>query len=359
MFGSWVTRIPDVQNALELTKSQLGLALLGISIGALTLMPFTSWLMIRFTMGKVVFVTGFLSCIVMLLPVAAPSFIWLIVAGVFVGTMSGILDVAMNAAATAIEERDKVVIMSTCHGMFSLGGMIGALSGSLMAGLGVTPLLHLSVMCVLMVILVFYLQPELLNLPESETEEDTIFVLPKGNLLIIAFIGFGIMLGEGAIADWSAVYLKNTLLGSAYVAGLGFAGFSFAMALGRFYGDGIIPKWGAKPIVRWGSLLGVFGLLLAIFVPSIPVVIFGFTLVGLGFSCVVPILFSAASRMPDVASGTGIAAVTASGMMGFLLGPPLIGFIADAYSLSVGLGLVGVLALLGFLLSNAIQWSGK
>ncbi len=356
IFGSWATRIPDVQNQLQLSEGPLGRALLGFSIGALILLPFSSWFMARFTTGKVVFYSAILFCLAFMLPVAAPTYILLILACLIAGAVNGVMDVAVNAAATAVEEKNNIVIMSTCHGMFSLGIMIGGILGSLIAGWGISPLLHMVGMGILMTIAALFLKNTWLDLPESEVEEGTIFVLPSGNLLILGIIGFSIMLGEGAIIDWSAVYLKNTLGGSAYLAGLGFAGFSLAMAIGRFYGDGIIPKYGSKAIVQWGSLLGALGLLIAVLVPYIPIVIIGFTIAGLGFSCVVPILFSAAARVPGVASGTGIAAVTTSGIMGFLLGPPLIGFIADEINLAVGLGFVVGLTLLSFLLAGMVKW---
>ena len=352
LFGSWVTRIPEVQANLAITKTELGVALLMIAIGALVTMPFMAWVMAKLTIGRTVFLTTIACCIFMTLPLAMPTYAGLMVALFFAGMANGSMDVAMNAAAASIEQTHDKVIMSTCHGMFSLGGMIGAVLGSLLAGFGVSPSLHLLVMGSLMLGLTLYLQPTLYNVPHIASEEEQLFVLPRGSLIILAIIGFGIMIGEGAVADWSAVYLSTVLKGSPFVAGLGFAGFSLTMAIGRFYGDNLIPKIGAVVMIRWGSLIGALGLLLVIMIPTVVTAILGFTLVGLGFSCVVPILFSAAAKVPNVPMGIGVAGVTTAGILGFLIGPPLIGFIADSFGLANGFGFILILALIAALLAS-------
>jgi MFS family permease len=206
-----------------------------------------------------------------------------------------------------------------------------------------------------MVIVILLISKSLLNVEDAEIEEGKLFVIPSGALIGLAIVGFIIMMGEGAIADWSAIFIKDYLNGTAAVAGLGFAGFSLTMAFGRFIGDSIIPKYGSRNIIQVGSALGVIGLALVIFIPNIYVAILGFAIVGLGFSCVVPILFSAAAKVPGIASGTGIAAVTTSGIFGFLIGPPSIGFIANELGLTLALGCVMILAGLAVVLSSQIK----
>ncbi len=357
LFGSWVTRIPDLKEALNFSEGDLGLSLLGMSTGALLMMPFSAWIMSKFGTGKTMFYGVLVATLTMALPVFATSF-WVLVSYLFLaGLFHGLTDVAMNAAAAAIEQKEKIRIMSTCHGVFSLGGMIGAILGSFLAGIGVSMQLHLGVLAIVVCVMILFLSKTLLNVTDTETEEGKLFVIPSGALIGIAIIGFIIMMGEGSIADWSAIYIKDYLSGSAAIAGLGFAGFSFTMALGRFLGDSIVPKYGAKNIVQFGSLIGAIGLAIVIFIPNIYIAIFGFTLVGLGFSCVVPILFSAAAKVPGVVPGTGIAGVTTSGIFGFLIGPPLMGFIADTYSLTIALGFVMVLASVAVVLASRIRIS--
>jgi MFS family permease len=328
---------------------------LGMSTGALLMMPFSAWIMSKLGTGKVMFYGVLVATLSMALPVFATSF-WILVGFLFIaGLFHGLTDVAMNAAAAAIEQKEKIRIMSTCHGMFSLGGMFGAILGSFLAGLGVSMQVHLGGLAIVVFIIILFFSKILLNVTNTETEEGKLFVVPSGALLGIAIIGFIVMMGEGSIADWSAIFIKDYLGGTAAIAGLGFAGFSFTMALGRFLGDSIVPKYGAKNIVQFGSLIGAVGLAIVIFIPNIYVAIAGFTFVGLGFSCVVPILFSAAAKVPGVVPGTGIAGVTTSGIFGFLIGPPLMGFIADTFSLTIALGLVMVLASVAVVLASRIR----
>ncbi|MFK7935949.1 MAG: MFS transporter [Saprospiraceae bacterium] len=354
MFGGWVARIPDVKAQLNISEGELGIALLAMAIGGLCLMPFVPTLLRKYGTGKITFITTFLYPIFFIFPPFATDLYLLFGALLFTGALAFANDVAMNAAAAALEKEEQLTIMSACHGMFSLGGVVGAVIGSLVAGWQIDPATHLLVAGFITVGLAYALKNQILIFPESETEEES-FTLPKLRVLGIGIIAFCIMLGEGAVADWSAVYLRETLNSSLFLAGLGFAGFCAAMTLGRFFGDTIVPKLGASRVVSLGSLLGAIGLLLAVLVTSPWVAILGFTLVGIGFSCVVPILFRAAANIPGLASGTGVASVTTAGIIGFLSGPPLLGLLAEQHGLQISLGFVAVLALLGFFLALRVK----
>ena len=354
LFGSWLARLPEVQAALALSEGQLGLALLGLPLGALTLTPFAGWLMKRLHTGRAMILSTLLFCACLPIPAFAQSQ-WALMGGLFlVGLANSFMNISMNAAAAAIEQQYRITIMSICHGMFSLGAMIGAGSAGLIAAADVPLQGHLITVALIMVGLQFLLRPIILNLPNSNSEGSS-FALPPKALLGLVFIGFCIMIGEGAIADWSAIYLRNILEANPFVASLGYAGFSMAMAMGRFAGDGIKVRLGAARLVIIGSLLGAGGLALAILIPYPVTAVIGFTLVGLGFSSVVPLLFSAAAKTPGVAPGTGIAAVASSGVVGFLIGPPLIGGIAEHFGLGFGLGVVAALALVSALVARRVR----
>ncbi|MCB0578777.1 MAG: MFS transporter [Phaeodactylibacter sp.] len=354
LFGSWLARLPEVQAALSLSEGQLGLALLGLPLGALALTPFAGWLMQRIPTGRAMILATLLFCACLPIPAFAESQ-WALMAGLFVvGVSNNFMNISMNAAAAAIEQQYRITIMSICHGMFSLGAMVGAGSAGLVAAAGVPLQGHLIVVALLMVGLQFLLRPIILHLPDSDSGGSS-FALPPKALLGLAFIGFCIMIGEGAIADWSAIYLRNILEADPFVASLGYAGFSMAMALGRFAGDGAKVRLGAARLIVIGSLLGAGGLALAILVPVPAAAVLGFTLVGFGFSTVVPLLFSAAAKTPGVAPGTGIAAVASSGVVGFLIGPPLIGGIAEHFGLGFGLGVVAALAMAAAVVGRRVR----
>lgn len=354
LFGTWITRIPDIQMQAGLTEGQLGLALLGMPLGAIAIMTFMGPIIHRFGAGRVTWVSSIVYIFAMVLPALATNWWSLAGALVIVGFGAGSMDVAMNAAAAAIEKQYQRLIMSTSHAVFSLGGMIGAGIGSIIVGLGVPPLSHFIYTVVIMLAVAFVFRKQWLSISE-QSEGSHKWVWPTRSLALLAFIGFCVLLSEGAIADWSAVYLRHTLGGSSFIGGLGFAGFSLTMALGRFYGDSIIPRWGAGNLLRWGGLVAAVSLGTALIIGNPLVAILGFTVAGLGLSCVVPITFSAAARIPGISPGGGIAAISSLGYIGFMVGPPAIGFLADQFGLTLGLGLVAILCLLFAILSGGIS----
>jgi MFS family permease len=355
LFGSWITRLPEVQNRLGIGEGELGLALLGLPLGSVMIMPFMGWIIHKLGDGKATLFSATLFCVVSTFPILAPSYGLLFLAMVLVGISTGSMDIAMNASAAAIEKRFSQVIMSTCHGMWSIGGMVGAGSTSLLVWLQVDAHLHIPILGGLLVGVVYLHRFVLLSIRE-ETVSDVVFSIPTGPLIGLAAIGFCIMLGEGAIADWSAVYLKNTLRADAFYSGLGYAGFSLTMAIGRFYGDRIIAGWGSRKLVMAGGLIGMVGMILGL-VPRDPLfVVIGFTIAGLGFSCLIPAVYIAASRMPGRVPGASLAAVAGFGYFGLLIGPPLIGMIAEMLGLTAGLSIVILLLFFVVVLSGYVRF---
>jgi len=345
LFGAWITRIPDIQLQAGLSEGQLGLALLGMPIGAMAIMPFMGYLIHRYGAGKVTWVSCLFYALSMILPTMVYNMWWLAGALMVVGLGAGSMDVAMNAAAAAIEKQQKKLIMSTSHAMFSIGGMIGAGMGSVIAGLDISALSHLATTAIIIIVIALALKKHWLQI-SSFSNESHQWIWPKSSLALLAFIGFCVFMSEGAIADWSSVYLRNTLKGSSFIVGLGYAGFSLTMALGRLYGDIIIPKWGSRTLLCGGGLLAGISLGAALLSADPIIAILGFTLAGIGLSCIVPITFSAAASIPGVSSGGGIAAISSVGYIGFLIGPPCIGFVAEEFGLSFGLCLVALLCLM-------------
>ena len=345
LFGSWIARIPEVKQSLHMNEAQLGLVLLGLPIGSLLGAFFTGWQLRRQPLGRFTFLMVLSMCVVIITPGLASTPFLLGLALVAVGFTSSATDVGMNAAAAQVEKKLDITIMSACHGMFSLGGMIGALIGGIAASLEITLWIHLVLLGLLMMVLNIAIYPTLSKVPDQENYEQG-FKLPPAAVLGLALIGFCIMLGEGAVADWSAIYLREVRHSSAFNAAMGFAAFSLFMALGRFAGDGFTVRYGHNTLIIGGGLIGSIGLLLAIIFPSVEMGILGFALTGLGYSVVVPLLFSQAARYHPDAPGDSIAGVATSGIIGFMVGPPAIGFIAQQYSLSTGLLTA---ALLGFL----------
>lgn len=266
------------------------------------------------------------------------------------------MDISMNAAAAVTERNLKRPIMSTCHGMWSIGAMVGSGIGSLLVGFELSTLAHLAGTSMVMILLLIFFRKHIMGYQETRRIGDKVFAIPNLTLFLLALMGFCIMASEGGIADWSAVYMSDTLKANAFLTGIAYAGFSLLMAIGRMMGDAIIPRFGKQKVVMWGGFLAAFGLAFALLFGTPVMAIIGFSIAGFGYSCVVPVLFMSAANEPGYSSGTGIAAVTTVGYAGFLAGPPLIGFLAEAYGLSIGLSFIVLCSLLVSFLSFTVKF---
>ena len=354
-FGSWVSRIPEVKEKLGLDPGQLGLALLGMAVGAVVAMPTTGWLIARWGSRRVCETAGILACLTLLLPVLAPSGPALFVALMLFGSAYGVMDVSMNTQAAAVEALYARPIMSSFHGVFSVGGLVGAATAGLVTGLGVAPVPHLAAVAALLLVVALLARRDLLSPSGEGHDGGPAFARPNRALAGVAAIAFCVLLAEGAVSDWSAVYLTSVVGTAASVAAAGFAAFSVTMAAGRFAGDGLALRFGPAGVVRIGGVLTALGLALALLVRQPVPAIAGFLLVGAGLAGAFPIALSAAGRTPGFAPGTAIAAVATTGYCGFLVGPPSIGFVAHLAGLPAGLGLVALLAVAMVLLANTVE----
>lgn len=337
-FASWVPHIPAIQNKFSLSESALGLCLLSIAAGALISMPITGWLISRFGSRVILRFISVIYCLVLPLMVATSLLPFFILSLFLFGASNGSMDVAMNAHGVMVEKKLGKTIMSSFHGLFSLGGLVGASLAGIMLSVGFTPTQHVLMMSVLLLILLIVVLPNLLpkqqELVEMQESQGPIFVRPKGPLLSLGLIAFFILMVEGAMADWTAIYISDLPQTTNALAAAGFAAFSLTMAIGRLTGDFVIRRIGKSMVVRYGILISASGLLISSLTSSPLLAIIGFAMVGIGLSNVIPVIFGSAGNIPGVESGKGIAAVTTSGYTGFLVGPPLIGFTADMITLS-------------------------
>lgn len=348
LLGIWVAAIPQIKLRLGLTDATLGLTLLLAPLGALTGVALAPQVFKRIKVGNWLLTGHLLYCFIFIVQVTAPHLLVLMVA-LYASGLTGFLNgVSTNAMVDQLEQKHQRRLMSTSHGMYSLGGGISAGLASLFY-LAQIPVFWQIFLVALLLSTGLILQRRELLSHQTNIESGKGFSLPKGGVIGLSFICFVTFMGEGCVADWSALYLRESLHGSKAIAGIGFAGFSIAMALGRFNGDHLIPKIGNKQTAIAGCLTAAAGYLLAISFPSIPLSIAGFTLIGLGFSCVVPILFSTATKVPGVSAVSGISAVASGGLLGFLAGPSLIGIIAEKFTMATGLSLVFFLAVLAAL----------
>ena len=346
LIGTWAARIPAVQSQTGLSSGELGIALFAASLGALMAMPTAGRLSERIGSrpvtiaallggGAALFLTAFAGG---LLGLAAALFLF--------GAGFGAVNVAANAQGLALERRGGRSILSSFHAAFSFGGLAGAGLGALAAGAGIDPLQHFGATAVVIGLAALAAGRRLLPPDADDREPTPIFVRPPRSLLVLGAAAFFTLLAEGAAADWSAVYLSDSLGAGGAVAALGYTAFSLAMASSRLFGDRLNGRLGPVTLARGGGVLAASALALALLSGSTASALVGFAAMGAGLGVVVPVLFRAAGSTPGVSAAAGVAAVSTIGWMGFLAGPPVIGVTADAVGLRGALVIV-VVATLG------------
>lgn len=344
-FASWAARIPAVQTRLGLSPGELGVALLGTAAGELVSMNLVGYLAARFGSRSLTVIASV--CLSVMLPILAlaPTLPVLVATLVLFGASFGSVNVAMNTQGVAVERRYGRSIFSSFHACYSIGGLIGALVGGLMATHNIAPLPHFLGVGLLGILLTLSIAHFLLPARADAQRAGVAFVRPTRTLLALGLVAFCVLLGEGAMADWSAVYLNTILRAGMGLAAAGYAAFSIVMAVGRGLGDNLTNRLGPSMMVRLGGLVAAGGLTLALAVNWVPLALVGFGLVGAGFSVIFPLALSAAGSTSKQASGTAIATVATCGYAGFLVGPAVIGFAANALNLRVALGIVVLLSL--------------
>lgn len=346
-FASWVSRIPAVRAPLGLSEGELGSALLCMAIGALFAFGPTGHGVQQWGARRVTLVVSLAYGLLLALPTVAPNGWWLGLALALFGAANGAMDVAMNALAVEVEQRAGRPIMSSLHGLWSAGGLAGALLGGLLAHREVAPVWHLLGIGLAAVGAVLWARQGLgghVGEVQAAQEEAPRWAAPEAALAGLGAIIFAAFLIEGAMADWSAVYLNGALGTTQAEAALGYSGFAMAMMVMRFAGDRLVLRWGAAPMLRVLNALAVVALVAALVSGSLMVTLPAFALTGLAIGTVAPLVFSAAAQRSRRGPGQGIAAMATLGYGGFLLGPPVIGWLAQATSLQVALGVVVVLA---------------
>ena len=356
VIGTWVVRIPAIKENLGLGEGLLGVALLGAAVGALVAMPIVGALVSRLGSRRVVGTAALLLSVSLLMPALAPNLPALVLALAMLGAANGGLDVAMNAQAVAVERGYGRPIMSSFHAAWSFGGLAGAALGGLSASQGIGPLPHFSAVAVLSAIAFVVAYGSLLPSRADASEEGApAFARPTRALLGLGIISFCVLLGEGAMGDWSAVYLDDTLNTGPGFAAAGYAAFSLSMAFGRLFGDRLTERLGPATLVRSCGALAAVGLGVALAVGQPLVALAGFACAGAGFSIVFPTALSAAGRTGTVATGPALAAVSTAAYTGFLVGPPFIGFLAELTGLGTALYLVVTLSVAVVVFAGAVK----
>jgi MFS family permease len=347
LFGNWITLIPHVKAKFDLNDAQLGLLLLSMPFGSTFMNPFATLIINRFGMRHTTIWGLAAMAIAYSLPVSSPT-IWLTsISLIITGMCLATTNVAMNTCVTAIEKHENCNIMSTSHGMFSIGGMAGAALASILIGLKTLPIIQVWVISLLIFMLSFIIRKPILSIYEEKiiTDNGSKFVWPTGALLGMIAISLCTNVTEGIMADWSAIYMRDIVQANGFFIGWGFAGYALLMATGRFVGDALIPRFGSSRVLFYGGILATVGILVAVLLPHTYTTILGFGMIGAGVSCGAPILYGSAARIPNMAKGAGLATMNTFSIVGFLAGPAIIGFLSNAFGLTLAISLIALLGL--------------
>ena len=355
-FANWASRIPDIKTSLHLSEAGLGSILLALPVGQLVTMPFSGRLVTRFGSKYVlrVAVVGYVLSLTNIGLVEKP---WqLALALCAFGIFGNLCNISVNTQAVHAETLYNRPIMASFHGIWSTAGFTGALIGSLMMKLDIKPYYHFWIIAMFAITMMLIFNKYLLLTPTSKLASSFRKIKwPHGSLLLLGVIAFCCMSAEGCMFDWSGVYFKQVVKAEGSLVSLGYASFMIMMATGRFTGDQLALKFGRKKMVQLSGVLIFIGMMIAVLFPTIITATIGFLIIGFGVSSIIPLMFSTAGKIKEVASGIAIATVSGIGFFGFLIGPPLIGYIAQLAGLQYSFAVIAVLGLGITLLINRIK----
>ncbi|HEX8425885.1 MFS transporter [Hymenobacter sp.] len=354
-FATWASRIPTIQRQLELDEAQLGGVLLALPIGLMLTLPVTGMLLQRFNSRQVMLVGAVLYNVALgLLGFAQET--WQLVALLFCfGSSRNLLNISVNAQSVGVQALYDRSIIARFHGVWSVAGFAAAAVGARLVVNGILPKYHFVAVAVVLTAVAVYFFPNSLDIPPDPEKRKAGLSWPDKTLLKFGIIAFASMACEGTMYDWSGIYFEKAVQLPKETATIGFAVYMAAMTTGRFSGDWLANRYGVKPMLHYSGLLMTAGLTLAALFPAPLVAGLGFVLVGLGVSCVIPMVFSMAGRTSALSSGSAIAAVSMVGYFGFLVVPPVVGFVAKAASLRWSFGLVALLGAVVVALVQRVQ----
>ncbi|WP_126363152.1 MFS transporter [Pseudomonas fluorescens] len=344
VMSAWAPLVPLVKTRTGLDDGGLGLLLLVFGIGSIVAMPFAGYLTARFGCRPVIVASTIALCAVLPLLSYLAWLPGLALAVLVFGASMGMLDCAINIQSIIVEKNSGETLQSGFHGLYSVGGIAGAGAMTAMLSLGLDPLP--SVLCLVAIILAALYKAAPSLLPYGTERDGPLFAIPRGIVLLLGSLCFIVFLTEGAMLDWSAVFLASQRDMQPSYAGLGYACFAAAMTLGRLTGDAIVSRLGGRRVVALGGICAAVGMLVSLALDSWQAALLGYALVGIGCSNIVPVLFTAAGRQQHMPQRTAIPAIISMGYAGILMGPAFIGMVAHVSTLVVALG--GLIVLLLF-----------
>lgn len=343
-FASWASRIPNIKLQLSLSEAALGGLLFALPVGLMTSLPISGWLVSRFGSKRIMQISSLVYPLLLIEIGYCNSIFQLACLLFFFGLFGNMMNISANTQAVGVEHLYKRTIMASFHGVWSLAGFTGAAIGTLMIGLCISPLIHFIIIAILTISISLIAQRKAIEKDDNKAGS-TFFAKPDMVLFKLGLIAFCCMAAEGTMFDWSGVYFQKIVHAPTSLITIGYAAFMCSMATGRFVGDKLVAAFGKKRMLQASGIVIAIGLLIAVIFPSLLFATIGFLLVGFGVSSVVPLVYSQAGKSTKLSPGMALAAVSSIGFLGFLVGPPIIGFIAEAFGLQWSFTLIAFLGL--------------
>ncbi|WPO80254.1 MFS transporter [Flavobacterium sp. KACC 22761] len=356
-FATWASRIPDIKTALHLTEGDLGSILFALPMGQLIIMPFSGKMVTKFGSHRIL-IFSLIMYVLCLINLGLATTALQLSLGLFLfGLFGNLANIAVNTQGVYTEVLFRKTIMSSFHGMWSFAGFTGALVGLGMLALNLSPLHHFLIVAAVVLLMIAFNFKFLVKAKEKKIknkgEKKKLFTKPDSALIWLGVIGFCSMASEGVMFDWSGVYFKDIVKAPGPLVVLGYTSFMIMMASGRFLGDGLINKFGRERVMQISGIMISGGLFTAVFLPYLFPCTIAFMAVGLGVATIVPTVYSLAGKNPTVPPGEALTIVSSVSFLGFLMGPPVIGHIAQNFGLQFSFAFIGIFGvLIAFMVSK-------
>lgn len=341
-FASWAARIPDIQAKFDLSEGQLGTMLLFLPLGSLLGLPLAGWAVHHYGSRRVIMIGGFTYAITLPLIGLSPTILFLVPVLILYGLLGNVMNISLNTQALDLEDQMGKSILASFHGLWSMAGFVGAGLGAGMIFINFAPELHYTIVMGISILIILSAQRFIIKEKKISEGGGLVLKKPDALLLRIGMIAFLGMMCEGCMFDWSGVYFKKVVLADPSLIALGYVAFMASMASGRFITDKVAARYTKVAVIQVSGILIFLGLGLSVAFPNIWAASIGFLLVGFGVASIIPLSYSIAGRSKLYSPSVALALVSTISFFGFLLGPPLIGFIAELFDLKTSFAIIAV-----------------
>ena len=356
-FATWASRIPDIKDALHLSDGALGSILFALPLGQLAAMALSGFLVSRFGSRRILSIAACFYPAVLLLLGSVTTAWQLVLALLFFGICGNLSNISLNTQGVGVERLYRRSIRASFHGVWSMAGFAGGVISTYMVAKHIPPFTHFCIIYAIAFLLMLFARKFMLprDAHSGQKEKKKVFVKPDRYIVTLGIIAFACMICEGTMFDWSGIYFEKIVQAPKDMTRLGYVAFMFTMTAGRFTADYLVTRFGVHRILRMSGLFIITGMMLAILFPYVSTATLGFLIVGIGTSSVVPMAYSLAGRSKKMLPGVALASVSSIGFLGFLIGPPIIGFISELSNLRVSFALIALLGLGTTIMSGRIR----